>query len=181
MRLCSILMFSWCVVMKVLLPFMLDFFLFSLFFNWIFSLFTFQMSSSFQVFPLETTYFIPPSLPVWGCSPTHLPTPVFPPWHSSILGHRTPSVPRTSPFRTVHRGHPLPHMWPEPWVSPCVFLAGGPGPGSSRLSGQLTLLLPPWGCKPPQLLLQGPHTQSSGWLWASASVFVRLWKEPLRR
>ena len=64
MRLCSILMFSWCVVMKVLLPFMLDFFFFSLFFNWIFSLFTFQMSSSFQVFPLETTYFIPPSLPV---------------------------------------------------------------------------------------------------------------------
>jgi hypothetical protein len=28
-------------------------------------------------------------------------------------------------------------------------LVGGPVPGNSRGSGRLTLLLPPWGCKPP--------------------------------
>jgi hypothetical protein len=33
---------------------------------------------------------IPTSLPLllWWCSPTHLPTPVSPPWHSSTLGHQ---------------------------------------------------------------------------------------------
>jgi hypothetical protein len=41
----------------------------------------------------------------------------------------------------------------------------------------------PWVCKPPQilqsllqLLHQGPHIQSNGWLQAYASVFVRLWQ-----
>ena len=60
---------------------------------------------------------------------------------------------------------------------------GGPVRRSSGRSGQLTLLLPPWVCKPPQLLQsllqllhRGPHTQSNGWLRASASVFVRLWQ-----
>jgi hypothetical protein len=62
-------------------------------------------------------------------------------------------------------------------------LVGGPVPETSRESGQLTVLLPPWGCKPPQLLQsllqlfhQGPPAQSNGWLQASASVFVRLWQ-----
>jgi hypothetical protein len=32
------------------------------------------------------------------------------------------------------------------------ILVGGPVPGSSGGSGQLTLLLSPWGCKPPKLL-----------------------------
>ena len=48
--------------------------------------------------------------------------------------------------------------------------------------GLLTLLLSPWDCKHPQILqslLQllhlGSCTQSNGWLWAAASVFVRLW------
>jgi hypothetical protein len=63
------------------------------------------------------------------------------------------------------------------------FLVGGPVPGSSGGSGLLTLLLFLWGCKPPlllqsllQLLHRGPSVQSNGWLWAFASVFVRLWQ-----
>ena len=60
---------------------------------------------------------------------------------------------------------------------------GGPVSGSLRESGQLTLLLPPWGCKTPQLLQsllqllpQGLCSQSNGWLQSSASLFVRLWQ-----
>ena len=67
-------------------------------------------------------------------------------------------------------------MWPEPWVSPCVFFGGWSSP--QELWGRgglalLTLLLPPWDCKPPQLLqslLQllhwGPQS-SVHWLAAS--------------
>jgi hypothetical protein len=62
-------------------------------------------------------------------------------------------------------------------------LVGDPDPGELRGSGQLTLLLPPWGCKSPQqfqsllqLLHQGPGTESNSWLRASSPVFVRLWK-----
>jgi hypothetical protein len=64
-------------------------------------------------------------------------------------------------------------------------LVGGPVPGSLRGkgSGQLTLLLLLWGCKPPQLLqsllqllYQGPRAQSNGLLQAFTSVFVRLWQ-----
>jgi hypothetical protein len=62
-------------------------------------------------------------------------------------------------------------------------LVGSPVPGGLCGSGPLTLLLCPLGCKPPQLLqslLQllhpGPCAQSNGWLWASTSVFVRLWQ-----
>ena len=58
-------------------------------------------------------------------------------------------------------------------------LVGGPVPENSGGSGWLTLLLPPWGCKPPQLLqsllqllYQGLCAQSNGWLLASAPIFV---------
>jgi hypothetical protein len=71
-------------------------FFFFFFFYWIFSLFTFQMLSPFQVFPLETSHPIPApsvSMRVLPHPPTHPPTPAFPPWHSPTLGHRTPSGP----------------------------------------------------------------------------------------
>jgi hypothetical protein len=50
-------------------------------------------------------------------------------------------------------------------------LVCGPVPGSSGWYGRLTLLLPPWDCKPPQflqsllqILHRGPCAQSNGWL-----------------
>jgi hypothetical protein len=68
-------------------------------------------------------------------------------------------------------------MWPAPWV----FFGWCSSPQEFLGSSLLTLLLPPWGCKPPQLLqslsnssIRDPWVQSNGWLWASASVFVRL-------
>jgi hypothetical protein len=47
-------------------------------------------------------------------------TPILLPWHSPTLGHQTPSV-QGSPPTDVQQGRPLPHMWPEHWVAPCVF------------------------------------------------------------
>ena len=58
----------------------------------------------------------PLSLPLWGCSSTHLSTPFFLLWHFLTPEQWTPSGPKTS--------HPsLPHMWPATWVPPCVFFA----------------------------------------------------------
>jgi hypothetical protein len=81
----------------------------------------------FKCFPLSRSplqkppYAIPSppaSMRVLYYPPT---TPIFPPWHSPTLGHQTPSDPRAFPLTDVQRGHPLPHMRPEPWVLPCVF------------------------------------------------------------
>jgi hypothetical protein len=56
-------------------------------------------------------------------------------------------------------------------------------PGSFEGSGWLILLFFLWGCKPLQflqsflkLLHWGRCAESDCWLWASASVLVRLWK-----
>jgi hypothetical protein len=70
----------------------------------------------------------------------------------------------------------------------CVYsLVVGPVPGSSRATGLLTLLLPPWGCKPPQLLQsllqllhRGPPI-SVQWLAASFLCICQALAEPLRR
>ena len=77
---------------------LLFFFLFLLLFifYWIFILFTFQMFSPFQVSLSKTSYPILPS-PASMRVFSYLPTPIFPPWHSPTLGHRTPSGPRASP------------------------------------------------------------------------------------
>jgi hypothetical protein len=109
------------------------------------------------------------------------PTPILPPWHSPTLDHWTPSGPRATPPTDAQQGHLLPHMWPAPWVAPCVCFSCGPVPWSSVGSGLLTLLLPPWGRKPPELLQfllqflhRGPWAKSNGWLWASSSVFCSM-------
>ena len=81
----------------------------------------------FKCFPLSMSSLwkphIPSSLPLplGGCSPSHLPTPVFQPWDSLTLGHQSPSGPVAAPPSDVQQGHPLPHMQPEPWVPPCVL------------------------------------------------------------
>jgi hypothetical protein len=101
---------------------LLFFFLFLLLFifYWIFILFTFQMFSPFQVSLSKTSYPIPPS-PASMRVFSYLPTPIFPPWHSPTLGNRKPSGPRASPPTDVQQVHPLLHMWPAPWVPPCIF------------------------------------------------------------
>ena len=81
----------------------------------------------FKCFPLSRSPHRIPHNPsphlllLWGCSPTHPPATSFLPWHSPTLGHWAPSGPRASSPIDVQRNHPLPHMWLEPWVLPCVF------------------------------------------------------------
>jgi hypothetical protein len=74
----------------------------------------------FPGLPFKTplSHAISPCLFYKGVPP---PAPIFPPWHSSTLGHRTPSGLRASSPTDVQQGHPLPHMWPAPWVTPCVL------------------------------------------------------------
>jgi hypothetical protein len=89
-------------------------------FYWMFSLFTFQMYS-LSMSPLwKTPYYMPPSTASMSVLPNP-PTPVFLPWHSPTLGHQTPTGPRAAPPTDAQQGHPLAHMWPEPWVPPCVL------------------------------------------------------------
>ena len=105
----------------ILLYFLLFIHFLNFYFYWIFSLFTFKMFSPFQVSPSEISYPIPLFLPLWGCSPTHLPTPVFPFPAFTYTGVSNTLRPRASPYTDVQQGYPLPHMWPEPWFTPCVF------------------------------------------------------------
>ena len=42
-------------------------------------------------------------------------------WHSPTLGHPAFTGPRDSTPIDVQQGHPLLHMWLEPWVTPCVL------------------------------------------------------------
>ena len=145
------------------------FFLLDIFFMYI--------SDVFQVSPSETPYAIPPP-PASMRVLLYPPTSIFPGIPLPTLGHWTPSGLRASSPTDVQQGHPLLHMWAQAWVPPCVHF--GWWSSSQELWG---VLFPPLGCKPPQLLQslfqllhQGPHAQSKGWLWASASVFVRLWQ-----
>jgi hypothetical protein len=123
-----------------------------MFFVFVFVLIGYFLYLRFKCFPLSRS-------PLWNspiCSPSfclykgapHPPTPVLKPWHSHTLRHQTLSGPRASPPTDVQQGHPLPHMWPAPWV----FFGWCSSPQEFLGSSLLTLLLPPWGCKPPQLL-----------------------------
>jgi hypothetical protein len=81
----------------------------------------------FNCYPLSQFPLWKPPIPspliliLWGCSPTHPPTPASQPSHSPTLGHRAFTGPRTSSPTDVQQGHPLLHMWLELWVPPCVL------------------------------------------------------------
>jgi hypothetical protein len=102
-----------------------------LFFSFIFSFLCFFLGGGFFIyisnvipFPSpspETPYSISLPLFLWGCSPTHTPTPGSLPWNSPILGHGAFTGPRASPAIDDPQGYPLLHMWLEPWIPPCVF------------------------------------------------------------
>ena len=149
---------------------------FYLYFYWIFSLFTFQMFSHFQVSPLETPYSIPPPQPLWGCSSAHpLPSsrpgiplhwgidhpqaqgPLLPPmFFKAILCHICGQ--RRGLLRVYSLvGGPVPRglaCWH------CCSLHGAANPFSSfsPISNSSTgdpELSPKVGCKPPPLYLSG--------------------------
>jgi hypothetical protein len=82
----------------------------------------------------------------------HPPTPDSPPWHFPTLGHWVFTGQRTSPPIDDQQGHPLLHLWLEPWVPPCVLFGWWHSPWESGESGWLILLFFLWGYKPLQLL-----------------------------
>ena len=153
-------------------------------FSWIFSLFRFQMFFTFQVSTSENPCTIPPHPASVRLLP-HPPTPILPPWNYTTLGYWTSSGPRVSPSTDDQQGHHLPHMWPPPWVCPCVFVVGSPALGSQGClaywhccslhgaTNPLSSFSPFFNSS-----IRDPRPQSNGWQWASSSVFVRLWQSP---
>jgi hypothetical protein len=102
----------------------------------IFSFFTFQLFSSFQVFHAETPY--PILSPSASMRVRHYPFKPFSLYAlaSSYTAASKHSDPRVTPPTDAQQGHLLLCMWPEPWFCPY-------GPQDPGLSDQLTLWLPP--------------------------------------
>jgi hypothetical protein len=115
----------------------------------------------FQISPLEPSYHISPptvSMRMLLHPPTHshLPALAFP--YTGALNPLRPSGRATS--STDIQGHPLPHMLPEPWVSPCVFFGWWSSPQELQGIYPVDTVAPPWDCKDPQdlqYLLQFLH------------------------
>jgi hypothetical protein len=123
------------------------------FFYWIFSLFTFQMISPFQVSPPEILYFIPaPHASMRVLPPPHPLTPAFLPWHSPTQEHRTPSGPRAASATDIQQCHALPHLWLKPWVPPCVFFNWWSTPRELQGIWAVDTISAPMGLQTPQLL-----------------------------
>jgi hypothetical protein len=106
-----------------------------------------------------------------GIHPPHPqpPTPFFPPWHFLTLGIENPQEQEPLlPLRPSSATYSAGTMGPSMCILWLVVQSLGALGGGSEL---LTLLLPPRGCKPPQLLQfllkflhLGPCAQSKGWL-----------------
>jgi hypothetical protein len=155
-------------------------------FYWVFSLLTFQMLSPFLVSIQETTIPLPPphthtSMRVFHI---HTLTPAFWPLHCPTMGHLVFTAPRdSSPIDSLQEHHLL-SMWPESWVPPCVLL------GWWFSLWEFWLGLVGWYCcysygvETPSssfnpffnFSIGGTQAQFKGCLWASTSVFVRLWQ-----
>jgi hypothetical protein len=129
---------------------------------------------------LKTSYPIhqPPCLYEGTPSTTthsHFPDLTFP-----YTGTSTHLRPRAAPPTYAQQGLPLPQVWPESWFPPCVlfdwWFSSWDRWGIWLVEIVLSIGLQSLSASFHQLLLWGPHTQSKGWLRASASVFVRFWQ-----
>jgi hypothetical protein len=70
---------------------------------------------------------------LWGCSPTHQPTPASPPCHSLTLGHWAFTGSRTSSLIDAQQGQSLLHMWLKPWIPQCLLYGWWFSPWKLRL------------------------------------------------
>jgi hypothetical protein len=131
------------------------------------------MLSPFLVSPPKTPYLLP--LPP-AHQPTYFLALAFPYTGASSL-HRTKGL-------SFHwwLGHPLLHKRLEPWVPPCVFFGWWFSPWELWGYWLVHIVVPPTGLQIPSapcVLSLTPALRtlcSNGWLWASTSVFVRLWQ-----
>jgi hypothetical protein len=88
-----------------------SFFPLSLFFSFFLFLFIgYFIYLQFKCYPLSWFPLRKPPIPsplpllLWGCSPTHAPTPTSLTWHSPTLGHQAFTGPRASPLIDVWQG-----------------------------------------------------------------------------
>jgi hypothetical protein len=72
--------------------------------------------------------------------------------HSLTLGHQAFTGLRISHPIDVPQGHPLLHMWLEPWVPPCVLFDKWFTPWEPWGYWLIHIVFLLWGCKPLQLL-----------------------------
>ena len=133
-------------------------------------------------FLLGTPYPSHIPLPLWGCYVIHPSTPGIPLLqgneHPQAQGPLLPLMSNKAIFCHIcTQSHGSLHVY---------SLVGGPVPGSSWESGQLTLLLLHGAANPLSSFspfsnssIRSPHAPSNGCLWASSSVFVRLWQSHL--
>jgi hypothetical protein len=78
------------------------------------------MLSPFPISPEASSPIPPPPASMRVCQ--HPPAHFWPPHsHSSTLGHWTFTGPRTFCPINVWKGHPMLHIYLEPWVPPCIF------------------------------------------------------------
>ena len=148
-----------------------------IFFNWTFSLFTFQMFSSFQVFPLETPYSISP-LPASMKVLPHPPTSTFPPW-------QTPTGPRAAALTDDQQDHPLLHMRLEPWFPPCVLFSWWSSPQELLEVWPVDTVASPMGLQIPSApSVPSPSGTPNTVQWLAVSIHLCICQaltDPLRR
>jgi hypothetical protein len=133
--------------------------------------FTSQMVFHFPVIPppppIPHTPCLPSPLLLWGCSSTHLSSPATPLQHPSTLGHQTFTGPRASPATDVRQGHLLLHMYPEPWIPPCIltpWLASDLVPRSTGCCSSYGVAIP----SAPLILPLAPPPRFMSSLWRLA-------------
>jgi hypothetical protein len=97
-----------------------------------------------------------------------------------MLEHQTSTGQRGSPPIALRQGHPLLHMYLEPWIPPWSLLGWWPSPWEHWVIWPADVLCmglqSPFA--PPDLLpvpSWGPWAQSDGWLQASTSALVSCW------
>jgi hypothetical protein len=139
-----------------------------------------SMISQFLVTPLQYPH--PTSaFPSSHChcegahSVTHPPSPTPPLQYPPTLGHQTSTRPRASSPIDVKQGHPLIHMYLEPWISPCTLLDWWSSSWEHWVIWPAKIVLPV-GFQPPSappVLSQSPPpgSPSSVW-WLGPSIYI---------
>jgi hypothetical protein len=141
------------------------------------------MLSPLPVSPLQASYFISPTLLLWGCSP-----PTSLPWHSPTLGHQSFTVQRASLLIDARQSHLLLHMQLEPLVPPYVVYCWSLRPWELRGDWLVDIFVLPMGLQTPSapsvLSLTPPLGSLCSVQWLAVSIQLCIWQtlaEPPRR
>jgi len=143
----------------------------------------------FPVFPSINPLSHPSSPASMRVLPHLPPTPTSPLLHSPTLGHQAFPGPRVYSFTDVQQGHPLLHMWLEPWVPPCVLFGCWVSPWEFWGVWKIDIVVLPMGLQTPSattsdLSLSPPLGTSFSLQWFAVSICLYICQalaDPLRR